>query len=190
MAGIGNTFKSAVMKSMEAIGSAASSLASSTQFRVAEMNLSNQRKEILDGFGQKAYQLWQEGASFPPELEEQLKQVSFITEQLKQMRSERTNMLSTQEQVPTLQLDEVKEVKAEEVAIVSEPESEPELILHGEEKQATAEEVPSLVLPQERVQSALEEMQQVVEEQTKQVSKAGEAAAKAIDELVNPPENP
>ena len=186
MAGIGNSVKSAVMKGMEAIGSAASSLASSTQYRVAEMNLSNQRKEILDGFGQKAYQLWQEGASFPPELEEQLKQVSIITEQLKQMRSDRIKAQSSNESVPTLQLDVKPETAIDSDSAEDQPaEAEPQLVLHGEKKGNEPEETPALVLPEQRAEEALHEMQQIVDEQTQRVSEAGEAAAKAIDEVVH-----
>ena len=188
MARIGSSVKSAVMKGMEAIGSAASSLASSTQFRVAEMNLSNQRKEILDGFGQKAYQLWQAGASFPPELEEQLKQVSVITEQLNQMRSERAQMLTAQERVPTIQVDAVERADDTDSAEHVSEETDPELVLRDGEQQSEPDLTPSLVLPEEHAEDAAEEMKRLVEEQMRRVSEAGEAASKAIDASVNPPE--
>ena len=86
MATIGGSLKGALMRSMELLGNAADRLATSTRFKVSEMNLSNQRKEILDGLGQKVYQLWQAGVAFPEEICQQLQQVAVLDQQLEEIR--------------------------------------------------------------------------------------------------------
>ena len=89
MADLGASIKNIWLKSMEAIGNTASSIASSTKTKVDEMNMMNRRSEILKDFGDKAYVLWQKGESFPPELEEQLIELKKLDEQLNDLRAER-----------------------------------------------------------------------------------------------------
>ena len=85
----GSTVKKTWMRGMEAVGDAFDRLAASTRLKVAEMNLSNQRKEILDGFGLRAYQMWRNGAVLPPELDEMLRKVAELEQQLAEVRAER-----------------------------------------------------------------------------------------------------
>ena len=94
MADIGSTVKKTWMRGMETIGDAFDKLAASTRLRVTEMNLSNQRKEILDGFGARAYQLWLAGAVFPKELEDQLRKVAELEHQLAEVRAARLQSLT------------------------------------------------------------------------------------------------
>ena len=100
MADISSTVKKTWMRGMEVVGDAFDRLAASTRLRVAEMNLSNQRKEILDSFGQRAYQLWKEGAALPPELEELLQKVSELEKPLAEGRAERLRSGIPDEQAP------------------------------------------------------------------------------------------
>ena len=88
MADFGNSLKNIWMRSMEAIGNTASSIASNTRFKVDEMNVMNRKAEILKDFGAKAYALWQKGEHFPEELEEQLKELGQLDEKLNDMRAE------------------------------------------------------------------------------------------------------
>ncbi len=88
MAEFGSNLKNIWMRGMEAIGNTASNIASNTRFKVDEMNLVNRRGEILKDFGAKAYALWQKGAHFPEELEEQLQELGKIDEQLNDLRAE------------------------------------------------------------------------------------------------------
>ena len=74
MAQFGNKVKLTVLKGMEAIGQGASNLASNAQQRLQELNLDNQRRELLNAFPLKAYELWQKGESLPQPLEEMLKE--------------------------------------------------------------------------------------------------------------------
>ncbi len=83
MAQFGNKVKLTVLKGMEAIGQGASNLASNAQQRLQELNLDNQRRELLNAFPLKAYELWQKGESLPQPLEEMLKELKDVDERLK-----------------------------------------------------------------------------------------------------------
>ncbi len=89
MADLGTNLKNFWMKSMEAIGNTATSIANNTRYKVDEMNTVNRRAEILADFGNKAYALWQKGEVFPPSLEEQLKELKRLDERLNDLRAER-----------------------------------------------------------------------------------------------------
>ena len=78
MAQFGNKVKLTVLKGMEAIGQGASNLASNAQQRLQELNLDNQRRELLNAFPLKAYELWQKGESLPQPLEEMLKELKDV----------------------------------------------------------------------------------------------------------------
>ena len=82
MAQFGNKVKLTVLKGMEAIGQGASNLASNAQQRLQELNLDNQRRELLNAFPLKAYELWQKGESLPQPLEEMLKELKDVDERL------------------------------------------------------------------------------------------------------------
>ena len=126
----GSTVKKTWMRGMEAVGDAFDRLAASTRLKVAEMNLSNQRKEILDGFGLRAYQMWRNGAVLPPELDEMLRKVAELEQQLAEVRAER---LQAGTQEGTEQAQETAaaaastdaapaEMPAEEAAAIADPE--------------------------------------------------------------------
>ena len=89
MADISSTVKKTVKKGVEAVSNVANSLAASARFKVTELNLVNERREILVSFGQKAYELWKNGAAFPPEMEVLLQEVSSLEAQLEAVRAER-----------------------------------------------------------------------------------------------------
>lgn len=90
MADLGRNLKNILVKSMEAIGNTASSIASNTKYKVDEMNLLNRKREILNDFGAKAYAIWEKGekTSFPEELKKDLEELCRIDNQLVDMRAE------------------------------------------------------------------------------------------------------
>lgn len=88
MADILSKLKSTVAQGLNVVSTASNKLAANTRFKVNEMNLSNQRKEILDTFGEKAYAIWQNGGVFPEELDALLAQVKEIEGQLDTLRAE------------------------------------------------------------------------------------------------------
>ncbi len=94
MAELSKNLKNIWMKSMQAIGNTASNIASNTKYKVDEMNLLNRKREILNDFGAKAYALWQKGVVFPPELQDQLCELSQLDEKLNDMRAEKFSGIS------------------------------------------------------------------------------------------------
>ncbi len=89
MAQFGNKIKLTVLKGMEAIGQGASNLASNAQQRLQELNLENQRRELLNAFPLKAYELWQKGESLPQPLEDMLAELKSVDERLNLARAQR-----------------------------------------------------------------------------------------------------
>ena len=98
MAQFGNKVKLTVLKGMEAIGQGASNLASNAQQRLQELNLDNQRRELLNAFPLKAYELWQKGESLPQPLEEMLKELKDVDERLNLIRAQRFAKLEEKKQ--------------------------------------------------------------------------------------------
>jgi hypothetical protein len=89
MADMRGKMKKFWMKSMQAVGNTASSIASNTRYKVNEMNLQNRRREILNDFSSKAYALWMKGEKLPDELAEMMEELKGIDERLNDMRAER-----------------------------------------------------------------------------------------------------
>ena len=98
MAQFGNKVKLTVLKGMEALGQGASNLASHAQQRLQELNLDNQRRELLNAFPLKAYELWQKGESLPQPLEEMLKELKDVDERLNLIRAQRFAKLEEKKQ--------------------------------------------------------------------------------------------
>ena len=169
MADFGNSAKSMFMKAMEGISSAASSLASNTRFKIDEMNLTNQRRELLEGFGAKAYELFKNGAAFPPELAEILQQVTALDQQLDGIRAERQIAVG-EEKAP---------VRAPSLNV---PEEKPE------EKKAVFDEtddaVPVMAVPgQEETAPVSETLRETAEAAVEAVESSREAVEKLTDIL-------
>lgn len=89
MAEVGKTLREAWIKSMESISAAANGLASNTRYKVEEMNLQSRRRELLNGFGQKAYALWKQGEAFPEEAEKILREIGEVDQALEALEAER-----------------------------------------------------------------------------------------------------
>lgn len=156
MAEFGNNLKNIWMKGMEAIGNTASSIASNTRFKVDEMNMVNRRAEILKDFGAKAYELWQKGAHFPEELEEQLQELGKLDEKLNDLRAER---------FAGVQVKEKEEALAKEAA---------------EETAETAGEAVSDI--EDTAEDAAEAVTEEIEEAAATVTEAAEEIAETFDD--------
>lgn len=89
MADLASSFKSAWVKGMEALGNTASTIANTTKFKVSELNIENEKREILNGLGALAYDLWKKGEKFPEALEAKLKALAALDMQLETMHAER-----------------------------------------------------------------------------------------------------
>jgi len=164
MAEFGNNLKNIWMKGMEAIGNTASSIASNTRFKVDEMNMVNRRAEILKDFGAKAYELWQKGAHFPEELEEQLQELGKLDEKLNDLRAER---------FAGVQVKEKEEASAKEAA---------------EETAETAGEAVSDI--EDAAEDAAEAMEDAAEAVTEEIEEAAETVTEAAEEIAETFDDP
>lgn len=134
MAGFGNKVKLTMLKGMEAVGQRASSMASSAQQKLQELNLETQRREILSEFPLRAYDLWQKGEQLPEQLSKMMESLSDLDERLGVLRAQR--------------YAKVEETQAEGEAPVSDSgeetpeESEPAAIDAPQDAPAQTEEAP------------------------------------------------
>jgi len=79
--------KNIVLKGIEAIGNKANDLASSTRQKVDLINLEGRKKELITSVGEKVMELSDRGTLFPDEIEDILKEISCISEEIDALRS-------------------------------------------------------------------------------------------------------
>ena len=115
---------------------------------ILELNMENQRRELLNAFPLKAYELWQKGERLPQPLEEMLTELKEVDERLNLIRAQRFAKVEEKKQNPETASEESPAEKpaseetedaGEEPADVPEetPVSEPEV---GEETDVPPEE--------------------------------------------------
>lgn len=79
--------KNIVLKGIEAIGSKASDLASSTRQKMDIMNLESRKKELISTIGEKVMDLSLQGTLFPNEIEDLLNEITGIDEKISSLRN-------------------------------------------------------------------------------------------------------
>ena len=65
MSELGKNLKELVLKGIDAIGDTASNLAACTRQKMNVISIQNRKNEILEAFGNKAYEAWKNGTVFP-----------------------------------------------------------------------------------------------------------------------------
>ena len=109
--------KNIVLKGIEAIGSKANDLASSTRQKMDIMNLESRKKELISSIGEKIMELSQQGTLFPDEIEDLLNEITGIDEEISALRrndskdKKEDTELSQEDNPPELKTDERSEVK-------------------------------------------------------------------------------
>ena len=200
MADLGTTMKNAWVRSMEAIGNAANQLASNTKFKVNEMNLINHRKEILDGFGEKAYALWKGGQALPAELDALLKEVSEIDAQLALIRAEHSAKADeTEEPGNSEAVAEEAAQAVEEAPLQAAKESgiqgksnpldrAPTMQFSAEtaaEAKETDDALPTLELPsKEDMEDTLAQVSQSIDSAMERLNDLGAKVSQQVDQVV------
>ena len=89
MARFSTRVKKALLRAVEVVGTSASNLADNAKLRVAEINLETRRREILNDFCLRAYDLWQKGTELPEPLDGMLKELSELDEKLSVLRAQK-----------------------------------------------------------------------------------------------------
>lgn len=82
MANLGINVKTALLKGLEAIGDAASSIGTSAKQKLSEMHLANRRDDLRKAIPDLAMLLWKQGAELPNELVSVLGELSELEEQI------------------------------------------------------------------------------------------------------------
>ena len=87
MSELGKNLKELVLKGIDAIGDTASNLAACTRQKMNVLSIQNRKNEILESFGNKAYEAWKNGTVFPDELAADLREVKMLEDELCQMKN-------------------------------------------------------------------------------------------------------
>lgn len=82
MAKLGNNMKTALLRGLEALGDAASSIGTSAKQKLSEMHLANRRDDLRKAIPDLAMLLWKQGAELPVELTSVLSELSDLEEQI------------------------------------------------------------------------------------------------------------
>ena len=196
MPDFGSTVKSLFSKGMEAVGNAASTLASTTRFKVDELNLNNRKSEILRGFGARAYEMWKQGAQFPAELVTLLEQVAEADAELDRLRAERAAAQGEAAEqapaAPVIEVPEEAEPVAEPQAEAPQPVPNPvaiELEETPEEAPAADVTLPVIDMPDTEEAEAPSEAYSSIQEALDRVTAAGKQAADTVDDIVEKLDN-
>ena len=126
MSELKQNLKDLVIKGIDAIGNTASSLASSTKQKVNELALKGRRNEILEGFGEKAYEAWKNGAELPEELTGDLREVLALDQELEQLKDSRENSEDPAEPAESEETEKAEEPEEAEEPAAPEEAEEPE----------------------------------------------------------------
>ncbi len=103
-----NKVRLVFLKGMEALGAAASNLASNAKLKAMEINLENRRREILTNFSLRAFELWQKGEQLPGSLSEMLTELSDIEDRLSLLRAQKYAKVAGNE-TPTASVEDEAE---------------------------------------------------------------------------------
>ena len=86
----GDNLKTTILKTIEAFGKGASSLAEGAQQKLNEMNLEVRRRELADKIPGMVMELYRSGAELPDTLKEVLDELSRVEEKLSALRPAKT----------------------------------------------------------------------------------------------------
>ena len=86
---VSTKLKKAMLRTVEVLGTSASNLADNAKQKVLEINLETRRREILNDFCLRAYDLWQQGATLPEPLDSMLRELSDLEEKLSVLRAQK-----------------------------------------------------------------------------------------------------
>lgn len=168
MADFGKSMRNLLISGVKAVNNAASSIASTTRYKVDEFNLQDRRKELLKSASDCAYTLWQRGVALPEELDAILKQVDQLDRDLADMRAQAENDRAARQA-------EAAEKKAAAPAAPAEPEAPDVPVLH------VPDEGPYAAAQAEAEERGLEEE---IDNAIEGIRKAAGETAAAVEEAI------
>jgi len=168
MADIGKSVREFLLQSVKAVNSAANTVATTTRYKVDELNLQNRRKELLNSVSELAYALYKHGETMPESLAAILEKIVKVDEDLSAMREERKQ--------------EAEKAKAEKAAAKNVP-------VKKEEPAAPVLEIPDegpyAEAAQAQLESEEEDIQDQMEDAIDGIKQAVKDTADAIDDAVD-----
>lgn len=169
MADIGKSVREFLLQSVKAVNSAANSVASTTRYKVDELNLQNRRKELLSAASDLAYTLWKGGEPLPESLASILEKVASVDADLASMRENRKQEVEKAKAEKAAAKEKKKE-EAEAAPVLEVPEDGP--YAQAAQEQADAEVKPEDI--EEQIDDAIDGIKQAVKD-----------TADAIDDAVD-----
>ena len=194
MADIGENIRKFVTRGVEAIGNTASNLANNTKQKINNINLNNQRKELIEELGRKAYECWINGGNLPEELTDEIMQIAEIDQQLDGTRQEQEVSVPESDEMPEIDCSEEKTIETKETSATSAPESitveTPEKDTEVADECVPAEgdaDVPDIEVPEkgssEQNDSPLSSAINALFDDIPQVDKMAEKVNSSLDEM-------
>ena len=121
---LSSRIKIAFLNIMQALGSAASHMASSAKLRVAEINLQSRRHEILSEFSLQAFEMWHNGVKLPEELSSLFVELSEIDDKLSILRAQKYAKVKVEPEEALEQCEAASPAEAEPRELPAEPAAE------------------------------------------------------------------
>jgi len=113
MANLGTNMKTALLKGLEAIGDAASSIGTSAKQKLSEMHLANRRDDLRKAIPDLAMLLWKQGAELPHELSSVLSELNDLEEQIAALRPTPEPAAESEDEEPAEEESTVEEALEE-----------------------------------------------------------------------------
>ena len=122
----GDNLKTTILKTIEAFGKSASSMAEGAQKKLSEMNLEVRRRELTDRITGIVMELYHSGTELPESLTAVLDEINGIDAQLAEMRAEKTAAQPEETEEEEEESLETAEEVSETVAVAEEMTEETE----------------------------------------------------------------
>ena len=155
---LGQNLKEFVMKGIDAIGNTASSLASSTRNKMNGMALKGKRSEILERFGEKAYEAWKNGAELPDELLSDLREVMELDAEMERMKEDDPDPEENREPEITEDTEKTQEADIPVINIPGKEENPPKDIPLSDAIENLFSDTPKMDQMADKINSSLDEM--------------------------------
>lgn len=169
MSDIGKSVREFLLQSVKAVNSAANSVASTTRYKVDELNLQNRRKELMNAVSDLAYTLWKNGETMPESLVSILEKLAAVDADLAAMRETRRQE-AEKAKAAKAAVKEKKTEEAEAAPVLEIPEEGP----YAQAAEVQLEEEADEEDPEDQIEDAVDGIKQAVKD-----------TAKAIDDAVD-----
>ena len=111
---IWNNMKVSVLKAIESVGNSASTMAWGANLKMQELNAETTRRKLMTDFPLVAFDLWQSGTEFPPQLNDMLTEIQELDAKINELRAKRFDLGKVEEMESTEDISDTEEGTSEE----------------------------------------------------------------------------